>query len=252
MKAWGGTYVDLTAAGITGTAGGCPWAGFRWARPKGLSMVPVEYYDGKNWLPLPKGFVPGATNYGGTGFYKDGGKFVGVSGGTWPIPWTDYAFDGPDYTTIRANWVKQIHKQWTDCFVIHRVGCTSDKSVTCCRYGLNLNAAFNVLTKYSNDIVLLAPGALRSHAKLWFMDDESNMPAHETGHHVDNPDEYSGGAVDPTLSGDGAKAGIDPDCIMGQNMTVTKKRHYHAFVEMTAKLVNGKTGGSDKFEVIDK
>jgi hypothetical protein len=153
---------------------------------------------------------------------------------------------------VRAQWTTQINKQWTDCFGIHRVGCTSDKSVTCCRYGLTMNATFNEVTSYGADVVLLAPGALRSNAGLWFMDDESSMPAHETGHHVDNPDEYKGGAVDPSLSGDGATAGIDPDCIMGQNMTKTKKRHYHAFVEMTAKLVNDKSGGSDKFEAIDK
>ena len=79
-----------------------------------------------------------------------------------------------------------------------------------------------------------------------------HMPAHEAGHHVDNPDEYAGGATDATLSGDGAVAGIHADCIMGQNMTKTEKRHYHAFVAMTAKLYNAKSGRSEKFEAIDK
>jgi hypothetical protein len=55
LKAWGGTHVDLTSAGITGTAGGCPWPGHRWARPKGLSMVPAEYHDGKTWVRCPRG-----------------------------------------------------------------------------------------------------------------------------------------------------------------------------------------------------
>jgi len=252
LKAWGGTHVDLTSAGITGTAGGCPWSGHRWARPKGLSMVPAEYHDGKTWVPLPKGFVPSATNYQAVGFYKSGTSFVGASGGTWPEPFTDYDFNSATYTSVRSKWTTQINAQWTDCFPIRRVGCASDKSVTCCRYGVTMSVAFNETTSFGADVVMLAPGALRSNAGLWFMGDTSNMPAHETGHHIDNPDEYPGGAVDPSLSGDGAKAGIDPDCIMGQNMTKTKKRHYHAIVEMTAKLVNGKSGGSDKFEAIDK
>jgi hypothetical protein len=252
LKGWGGTHVDLTAAGITGTAGGCPWPGHRWARPKGLSMVPAEYHDGKSWLPLPKGFVPSATNYQAVGFYQSGTSFVGVSGGTWPEPFTDYDFNSATYKGVRSKWTTQIHAQWTDCFAIRRVGCSSDKSVTCCRYGVTASAAFNEVTSYGADVVLLAPGALRSNAGLWFMGDTRNMPAHETGHHLDNPDEYPGGAVDPSLSGDGAKAGIDPDCIMGQNLSKTKKRHYHAFVEMTGKLVNGKTGGNDTFEAIDK
>jgi hypothetical protein len=253
MQGWGATYVDLRTAGITGTAGGCPWAGYRWGKPAGAgSMVPVQYHDGKNWVPLPKGFVPSATNYGCVGFYQSGGTFVGVQGGSWPETWDPYIFDSPTYKAVRSNWTTKIHQQWTDCFAIRRVGCASDKSVTCCRYGLTLNIKFTVVTSYSKDVVLFAPGALRSHASLWFMGDKRNMPAHETGHHVDNPDEYPGGAVDPTLQGDGAKNGIDPDCIMGAAMNKTKKRHYHAFVEMTAKLVNGKTGGSDKFEAIDK
>jgi hypothetical protein len=252
VKGWGGTHVDLTAAGITGTAGGCPWPGHRWARPRGLSMVPAEYHDGTKWLPLPAGFIPSATNYQAVGFYKSGTSFVGVSGGTWPEAFADYDFNGATYKAVRTRWCTQTHTQWTDCFSIRRVGCASDRSVTCCRYGLSLTLTFQEKASYSLGVVLLAPGALRSNAGLWFMGDASNMPAHETGHHVDNPDEYAGGAVDTSLSGDGATAGIDRDCIMGQNMTKTKKRHYHAFVQMTAKLVNGKSGRSDTFEASDK
>lgn len=33
LKAWRGTHVDLTAPGITGTAGGCPWWLWYAARP---------------------------------------------------------------------------------------------------------------------------------------------------------------------------------------------------------------------------
>ena len=252
LKGWGGTYVDLRSAGITGTAGGCPWAGHRWARPKGMSMVPAEYHNGTAWVPLPAGFTPSATNYQAVGFYRSGTKFVGASGGTWPEAFADYDFNGNKYKKVREKWSKQAHDQWSDKFLIERQGCKSDKSVTCCRYKVEMTLTFAVVATYGNDVVLFAPGNLRSNAGLWFMGDTSNMAAHETGHHLDNPDEYAGGAVDTTLSGDGAVNGIDADSIMGQNMTKTKKRHYHAFAKMTAKLVNGASGRSDKYKVVDK
>jgi hypothetical protein len=253
LKGWGGTHVDLRSAGITGTAGGCPWAGYRWARPAGMSMVPAQYYDGHTWVPLPPGFVPSATNYQAVGFYKSGATFMGASGGTWPEAFADYDFNSANYRNVRTKWSKQAHDQWTDKFWIQRDGCLSDKSVTtCCRHGVDVTLTFVEVNAYAVGVVLLAPGALRSNAGLWFMGDTSNMPAHETGHHLDNPDEYSGGAVDPTLSGDGAVNGIDADCIMGQNMTKTKKRHYHAFAEMTGRLAKSVNGRDDKYEAVDK
>ncbi len=252
LKGWGGTYVDLRSAGITGTAGGCPWAGYRWARPSGMSMVPAQYYDGHAWVPLPPGFVPSATNYQAVGFYKSGATFTGASGGTWPEAFADYDFNSAKYTNVRTTWSKQAHDQWSDKFRIERDGCQSDKSVTCCRYGVDVTLTFVEVHAYGADVVLLAPGALRSNARLWFMGAAGNTPAHETGHHLDNPDEYAGGAVDPSLSGDGAVAGIDADCIMGQNMTKTKKRHYHAFAEMTARLVKAVSGGTETYKAVDK
>ena len=252
LKGWGGTHVDLRSAGITGTAGGCPWEGHRWARPAGMSMVPAQYYDGHAWVPLPAGFVPSATNYQAVGFYKSGSTFAGVSGGTWPEAFADYDFGSTKYKNVRATWCKQAHDQWTDKFWIKRDGCQSDNSVTCCRYGVDVTLTFVEVKTYAAGVVLLAPGALRSNAGLWFMGDTSNMPAHETGHHLDNPDEYAGGAVDPSLSGDGAVNGIDADCIMGQNMTKTKKRHYHAFAEMTGRLVKTASGRTESYKAVDK
>jgi hypothetical protein len=252
LKGWGGTHVDLTSAGITGTAGGCPWPGHRWARPSGMSMVPAEYHDGHGWVPLPPGFTPSATNYQAVGFYKSGTSFVGVSGGTWPEAFADYDFGGTKYRNVRSAWCQKAHEQWSDKFLIEREGCKSDKSISCCRSKVDVTLTFVEVTAYATGVVLLAPGALRSNAGLWFMGDTSNMPAHETGHHLDNPDEYTGGAVDPSLSGDGAVSGIDADCIMGQNMTKTKKRHYHAFAEMTGRLANGASGRNDTYKAVDK
>jgi hypothetical protein len=245
LKGWGGTYVDLRSAGIAGTAGGCPWDGHRWARPAGLSMVPAQYYDGSNWVALPAGFTPSPSTYQAVGFYKSGSGFVGASGGTWPQPFTDYDFNGADYTSVRDKWCKQVHDQWSDQYVIGREGCKSDKSVSCCRSKVDVVLTFHEVTTHSADVVLLAPGALRSNAGLWFMGETSNMTAHETGHTMDNPDEYADGATDPAI-------GINPDCIMGQKMTKVEKRHYHAFAEMTGRLAKAAIGGTDTYKVSDK
>lgn len=254
LKGWGGTYVDLRSAGISGTAGGCPWDGYRWARPSGMSMVPAQYHDGSNWVALPAGFVPGATNYQAIGFYKDGSKFVSPSapGGSWPEKFKDYNYDKAPYSTARDNWRKQIHKVWTHKFWLRRDGCKSDKAATCCRYGVDVSATFEQVKAYGKNVTILAPGNLRSNAALWFMGDTSNVAAHETGHHMDNPDEYAGGAVDTSLNGDGAVNGIDADSIMGQNLTKTKRRHYRAFGEMNAKLYKKASGKTVKFKAVRK
>jgi hypothetical protein len=252
LKGWGGTYVDLRSAGITGTAGGCPWAGYRWAKTSGMSMVPTQYHNGTAWVPLPAGFTPSATNYQGVGFYKTGATFASTQGGSWPEAFADYDFNSTKYTNVRATWSQQVHDQWTDKFWIQREGCQSDKSVTCCRYRVAVTLTFVQVTAYATGVVLLAPGNLRSNALLWFMGDTSNVAAHESGHLMDNPDEYTGGAVDPSLSGDGAVNGIDADCIMGQNMTKTKKRHYRAFAEMTGRLVKAVSGRVETYKAVDK
>jgi hypothetical protein len=245
LKGWGGTYLDLRAAGITGKASGCPWDGHRWARPVGLSMVPSQYHDGTGWVALPPGFSPSASNYQAVGFYKSGSSFVGASGGTWPEPFADYDFDDANYTGVRDKWCKQVHDVWSDQYLVEREGCKSDKAIHCCRSKVDVALTFHEVTAYGADVVLLAPGALRSNAGLWFMSESSNMPAHESGHIMDNPDEYADGATDPAL-------GINPNCIMGQNMTKVEKRHYHAFAEMTGRLAKAELGSTDTYKVVDK
>lgn len=245
LKGWGGTYIDLSSAGITGKAGSCPWDGHRWARSTGMSMVPTQYYNGTAWVALPAGFSPSATNYQAVGFYKSGTTFTGVSGGTWPEAFADYDFNGAQYTKVRTDWCKLVHDNWSDKFLIEREGCTADKSVTCCRTKVDVALILKEVASNGADVVLLAPGNLRSNAGLWFMGDTSNMPAHEAGHIMDNPDEYADGATDPAI-------GINADCIMGQNMTKVEKRHYHAFAAMTGKLVKSVDGSTDKYKVVDK
>ena len=253
QKCWGATYINMARAGITGVAGGCPWANHRWGRnssPTG-GMRPNQYHDGTNWVALPATFSPTAAEYFSLAFYKDGTNFVSPNTGTFPDAFADYDFNATAYTTVRASWVTNTHDRWTEKFALRRHGCTSDATVNCCKYDIEVNLTFNVVTTHGADTILVGPGDYRSNASTFFMGDtRTGTVPHEIGHLMDNPDEYLYGAVDTSITGDGATAGIDPDCIMGQNLTNVKKRHYHAFAGMLQKIINTAYSNNDAFDTV--
>jgi hypothetical protein len=74
------------------------------------------------------------------------------------------------------------------------------------------------------------------------------MAAHEFGHHIGNPDEYAGAAIDAALNDDGAVNGIDSDSIMGQNLTKVKKRHFRTICLHLTKMIRTATGREYTFE----
>lgn len=254
LKAWGAYWVNLQSAGIAGLAGGCPWAGHRWGRSTGANaMAPDQYYDGANWVAFPAGFALTGTNHSATGFYKSGANFVSTSGGTWPGAFAEYNFNSATYSKRRADWIKNTHKVWTDKWHIRRKKCASKKGTRCCLYEVEVNMTFTRVNTHSTGVVAVCPGALRSNAAIWFMDDDRiEVAAHEAGHHMDNPDEYVGGAVNPAVNGDGAVNGIDSDCIMGANLSKVKKRHYRSFATMVRKLIKAKYGRDEQYIVVAK
>ena len=113
------------------------------------------------------------------------------------------------------------------------------------------SATLTTVTRYNNDVILVGPGDYRSNASTFFMGDtRDGLAPHEIGHLMDNPDEYEHGAIDTSLNEDGATAGIDPDCIMGQNLTSVKKRHYHAFGIMLQRIINTAYSNNDAFDTV--
>jgi len=256
VKSWGATYIDMTSAGITGTAGGCPWAGHRWGRSTNInSEAPNQYYDGSAWQPLPAGFAVTAANYQAISFHREGSNFVSSSGGTWPENFTDYDFNSTANKAKRDGWSKETHDRWTGKFILRRKDCHSQAGTRCCIYDTELNLAFTEVTTFTDadHVVFVSPEYMRSNSGNWFMGDpDLSTAAHETGHRIDNPDEYKDGATDSSLHGDGAVNGIDPDCIMGQNMTVVKKRHMHAFAQMLKKEIKTAFGRDYDYEVLNK
>ena len=103
-------------------------------------------------------------------------------------------------------------------------------------------------------VVALCPGRLRSNASVWFMDSPRIwVAAHETGHHLDNPDEYNNGALDTSVNTDGASNGIDSTTLMGcASPYLIKKRHYQAFTEMNRRLIRHKYRELYRYDVVDK
>lgn len=252
-KAWGATKIDLTGF-VTGKAGGCPEDNHRWGRSINLNqMAPDEYYDGTAWVPLPAGFTASATNYFGSTFTKSGTKFNGRYGGTWPEAFADYDFNNATYTKKRADWCQRTHDVWTDQFHIRRKNCKSAAGVRCCVYTLDVQLTLTEVTSGDDGVLFLAPGGWRSDSANWAMDDpDLQTAAHEAGHLLDNPDEYLNGGVDPAVNGDGAVNGIDDDSIMGQNLTVVKKRHYGGMITMNKRIIKTKYGLDYDYEAVDK
>jgi hypothetical protein len=254
LKGWSGYRVRMTSAGITGQAGGCPWDGYRWGRSTtSNAMRPDQYYDGSAWQPIPSTVPLTGSTYSAMGFYQSGSNFVSLEGGTWPEAFADYDFNSTANKGKRDKWIKDTHDRWTDRFHIRRKKCLSQSRTRCCIYEVEVTLTFNQVTTKGADTIILCPGNLRSNAKVWSMDDPRvSMAAHEAGHHMDNPDEYSDGAFDASVNGDGAVNGIDPNCIMGQNLTDPKKRHYRAFAEMVGRLVKKAYGRTYEYETLDK
>jgi hypothetical protein len=160
--------------------------------------------------------------------------------GTWPsaIPAWGPTEEATASTTL-PKWVNTIQTVWSNVFDIKRDQCPSTDP-QCCRYHPVASVSFVLVTTKSGNTIVVAGNNARSVSDAWSMlDPRVNTCAHEFGHHLGNPDEYAGGGyVDPSVNTDGATAGIDPDSIMGQNMTVVKKRHFNTIIKQLKAMVD--------------
>ncbi|MGN6366888.1 MAG: hypothetical protein ACTHN5_01365 [Phycisphaerae bacterium] len=263
VKGWMTWIIELgdTVPASTGGNIGINWGAkaadkisgstWRFAKDDTSSATGKKYWDGKAWQDVPDKWAdPIATQLLGMAMWKDESGNPQIQYGTlaYPEKLPDW---GATENALAAKtlpvWKSTIETIWTGKFDLRRTQCPSSDD-TCCRYHIAVTAEFKELPAKDAAIVL-APNYARSNSMVWSLaDDRANMPAHEFGHHLGNPDEYAGANIDKTLNDDGAVNGIDADSLMGQNMTKLKKRHFKyiglqiaAMVDEATKRCNGFT-----------
>jgi len=256
IKGWSGQVVKLGNSVPHGTGGvihgSFPWPGYRWMKSEGLGQ---QYWDGSAWKDLPATFELADSNNFSVGFYSVTNASGAVHyrcqyGGDWPEAFTDWDIHSAENQSKLDAWVWNIHDTWTWVFDIKRHGCPSH-SPSHCRYSTAASVQFVEQNTFSAGILVIADGNIRSNDSLFFIGEPRiAMAAHEFGHHLGNPDEYAGAAVDKSLNDDGAAHGIDPDSIMGQNLTNVKKRHYRTICRHLARMVQQQRGKHYTYEPV--
>ena len=258
MKTWGATYVDLTKAKITGIGGDFPWENHRWARCKKGEMWPHEYWDGKVWKAIPKSAKLVGPDFGTLPLIKTGNivHWVKSKSAIWPDPVEDYDYDS--YQSKRIAWMEDSKKRWSGVHTLKRKACPAPKEKVCCNYEVELDFIMEKVDSFSQDVICLSPGSLRSNAGLMFYNgSQLAMAAHEVGHLIGLPDEYEGGAVDTSVNGDGAVDGLDDTTLMGTGEDATevskiKKRHYSTFLVLARSLYKNNGGKDEEWIVQEK
>jgi len=207
-----------------------------------------KFWDGWDWQNVPTGW----SDLGGVKLYPIGVWREYLSNKTqfgdqsWPdyiLPWSDAAIASAQ--TVLPRWTNTIQTVWSAAFDLKRDQCPSTDN-SCCRYHTTAVASFNQVQSMSTAAtIVLAPNKARSNAGAWSMgEDRPNMPAHEFGHHLGNPDEYAGGVgvKTKTSDADGLANGIDPTSLMGQNMTTLKARSFETICSQLSMMVDTASG----------
>ncbi len=251
VKGWGGEVVKLRDKAPAGTGGlldgQLVWPGYRWMKNVGLGK---KFWNGTAWQSLPVGFVLADSNNFAVGFYQQGTSFTCQYGGTWPENFTDWSIDTDDKKRIIAAWTNNIETTWTGVFDLKRKECKSSNK-RCCRYSTKAAVAFSNQATFSTGMLIIADGNIRSNDSLLFLGESRiAVAAHEFGHHLGNPDEYKDAAVDTSLNSDGATNGIDPDSIMGKNLTKVKARHFREICKVFTDAVTNAFGKSYNYLVV--
>jgi hypothetical protein len=209
-----------------------------------------QFWDGHAWQDFPASFRLRDSNNFCVGFYRNGSAFQCQYGGTWPGEFDDWDIDAAPHAQKIAAWKNNIETTWTGKFDIKRHDCKSAKK-ECCRYRVKASVRFTKLASFTSGTLIIARGNIRSNDSLFFIQEpRMAMAAHEFGHHIGNPDEYSGAQVDTSLNDDGAVQGIDPDSIMGQDLTKVKARHLRLVASVLADAVRAEYGKTYRYEVV--
>jgi len=249
LKGWGASVVALGGSAPANNAGAV--AGFNIQGGPYWWMKEVrgrkKYWNGSAWRNLPRGFILQDANNFCVGFYKSGNSYTCQYGGNWPERFANWNINSPSSRRRINQWTDNIHDTWNDKFDIKRRGCASSAD-WCCRYQTEFSVEFKKQDALSNETLIVAPGNIRSNDSLWFLGEPRlSVAAHEFGHHLGNPDEYAGAAIDTSLNSDGAVNGIDADSIMGQNLTTVKRRHFRTICAHLRAMVRQQTRRTHRY-----
>jgi len=209
-----------------------------------------HYWDGATWTPVPRRWSnPRDTKLLPCAIWLEGASPKTSYGSLpWPDPIPVWGpADRAHANLVLSQWTRDVNSAWSHKFSLKRRECRSTHS-DCCSYKVRVNVKFVPVATLGSGIVLAANDA-RSDSGAWSLrDPDAAMPVHEFGHHLGNPDEYRGASINPALNTDGARRGIDRNSIMGDNMTVVKRRHFNVIGHHMAAMVHHQVGRAWHFD----
>jgi len=229
-KAWLGKYVgfDKKKDKIDQVSGWVKKVGANW-----------KYYaDDGTWKALPRNISSYTT--GSMFFVKDGASFKSRDdGGATVYP---ERFEEPkNYEGMKGKWKKNIKDTWDKKFKIKHKDCTG---TALCSWDVDVDVDWSA---GAGDKLVWAVWSAeweRSDADNWYLSETRlGVAGHECGHLLGAYDEYTGGAIHPTTKK------IEPNSIMGQNLTVAEPRHFDGFRDQVEKKVKAWIGRTWSLEV---
>ena len=260
---------DLVPEGTGGHIGGKFYGSkdWRYCKPIDDDEGGYVYWNGGAWVDVPKGWSdPIGTKLYGMAVWREGNDVKTQYGKKpWPDPvpgrWTDEVIHSPEAVAAgfpeRTDYVKSTLKWWAELIAdywsgqmdLQRVGCRG-RAPECCRYRVRCSVEFEENDRKQQGIIL-AQNYARANASAWPYQSDDETVLHEFGHHLGNPDEYEGAtSVNPTVNGDGAKAGIDEHGLMGSGM-VFRGRYYNSICQALARAVAQHTGKSYSYKAVE-
>ncbi|MEM7622835.1 MAG: type VI secretion system tip protein TssI/VgrG, partial [Planctomycetota bacterium] len=255
VKGWAGFAAQLGTHVPAGTGGEIsPWrfgGGYRWVKKTGTRF---HYWNGSSWVLITLSDNDLEATGFTVGFYKNGANYTCQYGGNWPEAFSpDWNIDAANHQQKIRQWVQSMHDKWTRKFDLKRKQCESTLD-ECCRYEIVANPTMTKQATFREGYLIVTVGndnnVMRSNDSLFFIDDaDIDMAAHEFGHHLGNPDEYAGAAIDTSLNGDGATNGIDYTSVMGRSNQPAKKRHFGTIAAHMKKMVKDQIGKTYDYDV---
>jgi type VI secretion system VgrG family protein len=261
---------DLVPEGTGGIIGGKYHGSkdWRYCKPIDADEGGYVYWNGGAWVDVPKSFSdPIGTKLYGMAVWREGDKVKTQFGKkAWPDPvpgrWTDEVIHSPEAVAYgfpeRADqvestlrwWAELISDYWSGQMDLERVECRG-RAPDCCRHPVRCDVNFEE-TDAKGQGIILAQNYARANASAWPYESDYETVLHEYGHHLGNPDEYEGAtSVDPTVNGDGAKAGIDEHGLMGCGGDVFRRRYYNGICKALAQAVAQHTGKFFRYEAVE-